>query len=287
MKRIVTLLLAALTACLLACPALAAQYPSDIVERTDGDYPRLEKIYVLTPMDDPSEIPTADFEREGVTYTLLDLTKQDCTEADTRFYTETVTLKSDSNDMEAILPQFAATCEVTTEDGYTGLLTLDTSSIKVEADGYGTSSRTVTATRSYPNLSDADASLLPKTITDSGRTLTLADVQWEEAGGCYHASASYTGTASSKYATGYTVSADYAGDVTKAVSGTLVYTAVFSGKPAQFTGADALADTAAGHGNLTWLLILPFAAAAAGLVFLGRFLYQKLKEKKAWKEYTK
>ena len=77
------------------------------------------------------------------------------------------------------------------------------------------------------------------------------------------------------------MSADYAGDVTKAVSGTLVYTAVFSGKPAQFTGADALADTAAGHGNLTWLLILPFAAAAAGLVFLGRFLYQKLKEKTA------
>lgn len=287
MKRIVTLVLAALTACLLVCSALAAQYPTDIVEYNDGDYPRLEKIYVLTPLDDPSEIPTADFEREGISYTFLDLTKQDCTETDTRFYTETVTLKSDSSDMGAILPQLAATCEVTTEDGYTGLLTLDTASIKVEADGYGTSSRTVTATRSYPNLSDADASLIPKTITDSGRTLTLADVQWQEAGGYYHASASYTGTASSKYATGYTVSADYTGDVTKAVSGTLVYTAVFSGKPAQPMGAEALEEVAVGHSNLTWLLILPLAAMAVGLAFLGRFFYKKLMEKKAWKEYTK
>ena len=287
MKRIATLLSAVLMACLLTCPAMAAQYPTDIVEYNDGEYPRLEKIYVLTPLDDPAEISTADFEREGVTYTLLDLTKQDCTETDTRFYTETVTLKSDSSDMETILPQLAATCEVTTEDGYTGLLTLDTASIKVEADGYGTSSRTVTATRSYPNLSDADASLIPKTITDSGRTLTLADVQWQEAGGYYHASASYTGTASSKYATGYTVSADYAGDVTKTVSGTLVYTAVFSGTPARPVGTEAIAEAAAGRGNLTWLLVLPLVATAAGLAFLGRFLYKKLTEKKAWKEYTK
>ena len=287
MKRIATLLSAVLMAGLLTCPAMAAQYPTDIVEYNDGEYPRLEKIYVLTPLDDPAEISTADFEREGVTYTLLDLTKQDCTETDTRFYTETVTLKSDSSDMETILPQLSATCEVTTEDGYTGLLTLDTTSIKVEADGYGTSSRTVTATRSYPNLSDADTSLIPKTITDSGRTMTLADVQWQEAGGYYHASASYTGTASSKYATGYTVSADYAGDVTKTVSGTLVYTAVFSGTPAQPIGTEVPAGSDPGHGNLTWLLTLALVAAVAALVFLGRFLYKKFMEKKAWKEYTK
>lgn len=287
MKRIATLLSAVFMAGLLTCHAMAAQYPTDIVEYNDGEYPRLEKIYVLTPLDDPAEISTADFEREGVTYTLLDLTKQDCTETDTRFYTETVTLKSDSSDMETILPQLSATCEVTTEDGYTGLLTLDTTSIKVEADGYGTSSRTVTATRSYPNLSDADTSLIPKTITDSGRTMTLADVQWQEAGGYYHASASYTGTASSKYATGYTVSADYAGDVTKTVSGTLVYTAVFSGTPAQPIGTAVLAGSDPGHGNLTWLLTLALVAAVVALVFLGRFLYKKFMEKKAWKEYTK
>ncbi|MCQ4720827.1 hypothetical protein NE659_26570, partial [Flavonifractor plautii] len=93
--------------------------------------------------------------------------------------------------------------------------------------GYATSTRNVSATRSYPNLSEADVSLVPKSSEDSGRTLTLADVQWQEAGGFYNAAATYTGTASSKYATGYTVMADYAGEVTKTTSGTVLYTAVF------------------------------------------------------------
>ena len=39
-------------------------------------------------------------------------------------------------------------------------------------------------------------------LPDGGRTLTLADVQWLEAGEFYNATASYTGTATSKYATG-------------------------------------------------------------------------------------
>ena len=93
----------------------------------------------------------------------------------------------------------------------------------MEASGYATSTRNVSATRSYPNLSEADVSLVPKSIEDSGRTLTLADVQWQEAGGFYNAAATYTGTASSKYATGYTVTADYAGEVTKTTSGTVLY----------------------------------------------------------------
>ena len=86
-------------------------------------------------------------------YTLLDIIKEDQTETDSKYYTETVTLDSDSKDMEKIMPLLAATCEATTEDGYTGVLTLDTASIQVEASGYGTSTRNVSATRSYPNLS--------------------------------------------------------------------------------------------------------------------------------------
>ena len=88
--------------------------------------------------------------------------------------------------MDTILPQLAATCEADTEDGYSGTLTLDTANIKVEASGYSSSSRTVSATRTYPNLSDADLSLIPKTTQESGRTLSLADVQWQEAGGLLH-----------------------------------------------------------------------------------------------------
>ena len=283
MKRTAALCLAALLACSLAIPAMAADvlYPVEVTEYMEGDSSRLKKIYVLTPTDDPSLIPTEDFDREGQTYTLLDITRQDQVETDTRDYTETVTLESKTKDMAAILPQLPATLEVDTEEGYTGVLTLDTASIQVEAAGYSTSTRTVTAARTYPNLSDADVSLIPKSVEDGGRTLELADVQWQEAGEFYTANATYTGTASSKYATGYTVTAEYSGEVSRTTNGTVTYAAVFSASPTRTQTA------AKGGMNWSWLLVLPAGAAAAGLFFGGKFLLKKHKSKKNWEEYTK
>lgn len=283
MKRTAVLCLTALLACSLAIPAMAADvlYPVEVTEYMEGDSSRLKKIYVLAPTDDPSLIPTEDFDREGQTYTLLDITRQDQVETDTRDYTETVTLESKTKDMDAILPQLTATLEVDTEEGYTGVLTLDTASIRVEAAGYSTSTRTVTAARTYPNLSDADVSLIPKSIEDGGRTLELADVQWQEAGEFYTANATYTGTASSKYATGYTVTAEYSGEVSRTTNDTVTYAAVFSASPARTQTA------AKGGMNWSWLLVLPAGAAAAGLFFGGKFLLKKHKSKKNWEEYTK
>lgn len=283
MKRTAVLCLTALLACSLAIPAMAADvlYPVEVTEYMEGDSSHLKKIYVLAPTDDPSLIPTEDFDREGQTYTLLDITRQDQVETDTRDYTETVTLESKTKDMDAILPQLTATLEVDTEEGYTGVLTLDTASIQVEAAGYSTSTRAVTAARTYPNLSDADVSLIPKSIEDGGRTLELANVQWQEAGEFYTANATYTGTASSKYATGYTVTAEYSGEVSKTTNDTVTYAAVFSANPTQM-------QTAAKSGmNWRWLLVLPAGAAAAGLFFGGKFLLKKHKSKKNWEEYTK
>ena len=219
-KRAVPLFLAVLTACALACPALAAEapspeatpsvlYPVEVLEYTEGDRaePRISKTYELSPMDDPALIPTGDFERSGCLYTLLDIVKEDQTETDSKYYTETVTLDSKSKDMEEIMPLLAAT---------------------------------------------------------------------------------YTGTASSKYATGYTVTADYAGEVTKTTSGTVLYTAVF-GLAVEQEAVTAIPQPAAEGGGFDWrwLLVLPAGAGVVGLVFLGRFLLQKYKSKKEWKEYNK
>ena len=311
MKRIATLFASVLLVCTMTGTALAAEpvenpppvrvaalYPTDVVETIEGGNRRLEKIYLLTAADNPANIPTEDFEREGYRYTLLDVTRQDYTESETKEHTETITLDSDTKDMNQIMLQLAATREVTTEDGFTGILTLDTASVQVETAGFGSSSRTVTATRSYPNLSDADASLIPKTITDGGRTLTLADVQWQESGGFYNATASYTGTATSRYATGYTVSATYTGEVAKTIGGEMVYTAVFSGTPINGT-VQADPDSSGTEnqqpvttepgkgGSLKWLLVFPAAAAVAGLIFGGKYLHKMLKTKKEWRDYTK
>ena len=243
----------------------------------------MEKVYYLTAKDDPATIPTADFEREGHTYTLLDLLKNDQTETDTREHIEVVTLESKTKDMAEILKMLEPKLEVKTEDGYEGVLSLDHTTIQVEAVGYGTSSRTVTAERTYPNLSDADVSLVPKSVNENGRTLTLADVSWQEAAVDptdgydipirYTAVASYTGTATSKYATGYTVTADYKGDVTRASCDTVVYTAVFSS-----VGNEAATDSSSF--NWLWLLIPVGAAALGGCGYAGYKGYRHYINKK-------
>ena len=301
--------LAALTLALTLCPASAlaadqdtgggnqaAVYPAEVRESEENGIHRIEKVYILSVRDNPAAIPTADFEREGRSYTLLDVIKSDQTETDTKDHIEVITLATDTKDVAAIIQQLEPTLEVTTEDGYTGTLMPDYPGIKVEAAGYKTSSRTITATRSYPNLSDADISLIPRTIQDGGRTLTLADVQWQEAGGFYNASATYSGTASSKCATGYIATVEYKGEVTRTSCDTVLYTATFAcqgetqiktdPQPTQAPAGPDGPEDSAGF-DLRWLIILPVLAAMVGLAFGGRFLYKYVKSKKEWKEYTK
>ncbi len=68
--------------------------------------------------------------------------------------------------------------EVETEEGYSGVLKLDHTSVHVTVTATRAVPKNHSATRTFPNLSDADLSLLPKTVTEGGRTLSLATVQW-------------------------------------------------------------------------------------------------------------
>lgn len=208
------------------------RYPISVEEYDEGDAHRIKKVYQLSLSDDPGGIPVEPFERDGVLYELLDLTMKNEVGVDTKDYAETVTQDSSTGDMAAVLKQLDAQREVTTEDGYTGVLLLDHTTVSVKAKGYSTSTKNLSASRTYPNLSDADLSLVPKTVTEGGKTLTLGNVQWSNSydeGGAAHftASATYTGTATSRYATGYTVTADYAGQVSKTSSQIVTYTAIF------------------------------------------------------------
>lgn len=210
----------------------AILYPAEVRTSEENGIIRLEKVYYLSTRDDPAAIPTGDFDREGLHYTLLDVLKNDLSETDIKDYIEVITLDSSTKDMGEIIQTLEPEREITTEDGYTGILKPDYTKITVEAAGYKTSSWTVSATRTYPNLSDADAALIPKSITDSGRTLTLADVDWQETGEFYNATASYTGTVSGRSVTGYTVTVEYSGEVAKTSCDTVIYTAVFSAENA-------------------------------------------------------
>lgn len=49
-------------------PPSVSAYPAEVRASEENGVYRLEKVYYLTAKDDPSAIPTADFEREGRTY---------------------------------------------------------------------------------------------------------------------------------------------------------------------------------------------------------------------------
>ena len=322
---------AVLTLCMASPPAFAADrsaacyYPIEVESYTAGDFdqPRVRKVYQLSLSDDPAGIPTEDFEEYGMTFHLMEMTRKTEVGVDTHPLPKRVTTDSKTGDLGEILPQLAATREVTTEDGFTGILTLDTSSITVEAAGYGSSSRTVTATRTYPNLSDADLSLVPKTVTEGGKTLNLADVKWssttdtegEDVVTRYTATASYTGSVSSRYVTGYTVTADYTGEVAKTSCEVVIYTAIFGctdvpyvntaptqgdgnpGGEGQDTPADSPAesnppedasqangDTAPDAAPFSGTVALSIAGCAGGIAALlaaAYWGYEKIKERRS------
>ena len=301
-KRILTLLCTAVLAISIAAPpALAAGgpfYPISVEEYTYGSFDelRINKVYQLSLSDDPSGIPTEDFERNGRRYFLLDMIKEDEVGVDTQDYTDTITQDSDTNDLSVVLKQLDPHREVTTEDGYTGLLALDYTSVTVEAKGYKTSTKSLSATRTYPNLSDADLSLVPKTTTDNGKTLTLGAVEWSGGeNGYYTATATYTGTSSTRYATGYTVTASYTGQVAKTGCEVVTYTAIFgsevlpkeekteeSSNPPdqadQIGQEDLDADPAPTEtGGMNWLSLLGCAGGVAALAAAAVWTIQKMK----------
>jgi len=277
--KLISCCLAALTLCAAAVPALAAgqeQYPIEVQEYMEGDNPRIKKVYQLSLNEDPAGIPTGDFERDGRLYYLLDMTRRDEVGVDTQPHTETITLDSDTGKLEEVLKRLDPELEAATEDGYTGALALDYTSVTVEAAGYATKTRNLSATRTYPNLSDADVSLIPKTIEDNGKELTLADVQWEEAeqmeaGAAvtrYTATAAYGGASSTQYATGYTVTANYTGEVARTDCKVVTYTAIFGSVEAPAKAEQPQAEERGETGTVRWPLAVG-CMGGIGLLALG------------------
>ena len=219
----------------------AAEYPSQVSYNLNNGIFEVRKTYEMQVDEEPSAQAKQSFEQDGYSFVLTDMLRQELPEQQSKEYTETVTVSSESKELTAILPLLADTKAVTTEDGFTGTLKLDTGSITVEPAGYKNNSWTVSATRTYPNLSSMDLEYIPKTTTENGRTLNFSTVDWQTdntenvdddtIGNRFSAVVTYTGTASSRNVTGYTVTAQYSGEVEKVLLDKVQYVAVFHGTP--------------------------------------------------------
>ena len=258
-------------------------YPTSVTCSEDGT--EIRKAYDLSPEEDPTGIPRSDFEQDGFHYTLSDLLKQELPEYEERTHTETVTLDSPDKDMGSVLALLPQEKEFITEDGLKGTLSLQLETVKVEAAGYGSTTKRVTATRSYPNLSGQDTQYVPKSIEEDGRTLTLESIDWQTdnttnvdgyaMGDRFTAVATYTGSATSSYVKGYTVTADYTGTVSRIILNKTRYVAVFKGEPLeqpeqeQPPAENPESELESTHSSFPWRVVLiplgVVALAGAGI----------------------
>ena len=217
-----------------------ADYPTEVHHYERNHKRVIEQIYELNHDQEPSDKICEDFAQDGYYYTLESITKSEKSTTDTKEHNEIVTLESKSKNIGDIMPLLAKTKVVTTVDGYNGTLNLDESSITVEAKGYKSGSKTIQALRTYPNLLNADLAYIPKSITENGTELELADVNWQQdltynpddyaIGERYFVEALYQGTKKYSYVTGYVVTAEYMGEVTKETAQKDIYTLTFVGE---------------------------------------------------------
>lgn len=300
-KRLISLPVSLLLLTMLVLPAGAAavdladpdaMLPVDIV--IDQDAKEIRKVYDLSPNTDPSTLPMAPFERDGLQYECTDVLREVVIGSETQTITQTETVDSSKKDMETILGLLPQDKEVTTEDGFAGTLHLVLDTIKTEPAGYSSSTQPVTATRSYPNLSSADTNHLPKTITDGGRTLTLQDVKWQtdntynaddyEIGDRFTAICTYGGSKTVSYVTGYTTTADYTGEVYRTGVTVIRYTVIYTGTPITIAPAEPEPVVEEPETGSPWLMTAVPALVALAAGVGGTYLVLKRKERMSYEE---
>lgn len=286
MKKVLSICAVALMLCMTTIPAFAAEpeltaqacYPTAVTRTEDGS--EIRKMYDLGPTDDPAGIPRSDFDQDGFHYTLVDLLKQELPANESRQHTETVSLPSKSKDMASVLALLPETKEFITEDGLAGVLALKLDSVKVEVAGYGSSTKALTAKRTYPSLATQDTSGIPKSVEDNGHELTLQGIDWQtDPAGYFTATATYTGSTTSSYIKGYTVTADYTGTVSRIALNKTRYVAIFEGEAIEPIAPEPTTDPdgqPSASVQFNWAAImLPIGIVALAGVGIGAGIFFK------------
>ena len=248
-------------------------FPSGVEELHFENSRRVIRTYHLTPDENPMDINTESFERDGFFYTLQDITRNRKQYVSIVEHLEIIEIETASAELNDILSRLEQYIEFETADGYNGVLRLVLSSVVTEVAGTRSEGFTQTETRTYPNLSNPDVSLIPQTITVGGRELTLSGVTW--AGGSqdtidytriaqtYTATATYTRNGIRNITLGYITTAHYVGELTRINEGETSYTAIFFGVPINTPMANEAdeddADGMGANGNQENELREPFA----------------------------
>lgn len=217
-------------------------YPTEIKTVEDDGEKLIVKTFEVPAGVNPQILVEESFEKNGVVYEAREILKRSLPGSEeTRLASTTVTVDSKSKDMAEILKLLDPLVDYS-EDGYTGQLQLDKDIIHTEAEGYTNYRYPVTEVREMFGMDRNDTYYIPKSANVNGMELTLSNVNWTTMG-CggaangrlvpnqFTAKAEYTGYATGKSATGYTVTATYTGQVSRQVEGNAVYSIVYGRTP--------------------------------------------------------
>lgn len=285
MKKIIHLSLCLLLTMLLSVSALATEIPESFVCENLNGQQRIVKTYVLPPDADPDALQEPAFNYEGYHYIWSYTTKEEHPYHQAKDVIETVTVDTTSKDLSVILDQLAPTMAY--DDGeYSGELTLDHTTLKTEASGYDTRRSTTTETKVIPNLASNDMSYVPATTTKNGKTLKLADVDWQVTGTAvvgedlvpaeYQAVATYSASSSYQVATGYVTTAEYKGQVEASGIKDITYVVVYSGSEIQPVAVDAengpIPARGLSTGNILLYVLLGLIALLLGGILAALYM---------------
>lgn len=254
MKKKLRWLMMPLLAALLVSAAGAADIGSEQV-LLDGDravftpvsvepieingVPTLSKTYEMPPDFDPAALKEQPFEQDGYWYRYERMDKTVHHKTETQDAEDMVALDAPSADLAAVIDKFPVT-RAYTKDGYSGDLTLDLQSIKVEATGYKTvtDSHPHRITKTY-ELPYNDRSLVPESVQADGLSLPLTSLSWSPTANVSDSDVPDAWTATAVYskttytnrqvATGYQASAVYRGILSKTSVDHVIYTVTYVG----------------------------------------------------------
>lgn len=215
---------------------VGSHYPVSVQTTEDHGIQMLVKTFLVPADTDPQALIEENLTRRGVVYEVSDILCQKLPEeVEKKTVSQTVTLDSESEKTEDILPLLKTTMDYR-EDGFSGTLALDRSSIQTKAAGTSGYAYQLKETREFTGLDRNDPYYIPKTAEKNGVTLSLSDVKWtpmassadnSEVPSLFSATALYTGTAWGQKTDGYIVTADYTGEVSRATQGDMVYSIIY------------------------------------------------------------
>ena len=222
-------------------PIFQPIYPIHVWESREDNRREIVRVYELREGESPAQIPRESFERDGFIFKLAEIVRSEVPIHSMVDHVEVVGISTQTNELKTIINQLSPTLDYMREDGYFGVLTLDISSIRVESQGTRSSNFTATRTREFPHLSNADTSLIPRTITEGGRTYNLANVEWNtqstsaidyrQVPSTFTAVATFSRVGTRLSTIGYTTTAEYRGQISRISQGRTEFTAYFIGIP--------------------------------------------------------